>query len=137
WTYIPWQQRPEPQILHLTSYPGSEYDPAFSPDGNQIAFAWDGEDQTTSHIYVKLVGATDALRLTRDNRPERYPAWSWDGRWIAFNRRLEDGRANIVITSALGGAERNIGELRACCSRLSWSANSKWLVTGEHLESNA
>ncbi len=137
WTYIPWQQRPEPQLLHLTSYPGSEYDPAFSPDGNQIAFVWDGEDQATSHIYVKLVGATDALRLTRDNRPERYPAWSRDGRWIAFNRRLEDGRAKIVITSALGGAERNIGELQACCSRLSWSADSKWLVAGEQLESNA
>jgi eukaryotic-like serine/threonine-protein kinase len=134
--YIPWQQRPEPQVLPLTSYPGSEYDPAFSPDGNQIAFVWDGEDQTTPHIYLKLVGATDALRLTKGNRPERYPAWSRDGRWIAFNRRTDDGRANIIVTSALGGAERKIGELQACCSRLSWSPDIKWLVTGERLESN-
>jgi serine/threonine protein kinase/Tol biopolymer transport system component len=120
----------------LTSYPGSEYDPAFSPDGNQVAFVWDGEDRTTPHIYLKLVGATDALRLTKDPRPERYPAWSRDGRSIAFNRRAENGRANIIITSALGGAEYKIGELQACCSRLSWSPDAKWLVTGEHFESN-
>jgi Tol biopolymer transport system component/serine/threonine protein kinase len=135
-----WMRRSNPETalvpVRLTSYPGSEYDPAFSPDGNQIAFVWDGEDQTTPHIYVKLVGATDALRLTKDRRPERYPAWSRDGRWIAFNRRAEDGRANIIVTSALGGAERKIGELQACCSRLSWSPDAKWLVTGEHLESN-
>src|SRR5262249_52445993 len=39
----------------LTSYPGIEDQPAFSPDGNQIAFVWDGEKQDNEDIYVKLI----------------------------------------------------------------------------------
>ena len=38
----------------LTTYPGSERQPSFSPDGNQVAFAWDGEKQDNFDIYVKL-----------------------------------------------------------------------------------
>ena len=39
---------PTPKIVPLTSYPGSQINPAFSPDGKQVAFAWDGEKVTTS-----------------------------------------------------------------------------------------
>jgi Tol biopolymer transport system component len=117
--------------VQLTSYPGFETDPALSPDGKQVAFTWDGDDQTTEHIYVKLVGTTDALRLTKDPRPEHHPAWSRDGRWIAFIRELEGGRGSIVVTSALGGAERKISETPNCCSTLSWSPDGKWLAGAE------
>ena len=29
----------------LTSYPGEERQPSFSPDGNQVAFSWNGDKQ--------------------------------------------------------------------------------------------
>ncbi len=34
---------PPQTIVRLTTYPGSELYPSFSPDGNQVAFSWDGE----------------------------------------------------------------------------------------------
>ena len=34
----------------LTSLPGQERYPSFSPDGNQIAFAWDGENGDNQDI---------------------------------------------------------------------------------------
>src|SRR5262249_3328051 len=36
---------PAPKVSPLTTYPGLEYYPTFSPDGNQVAFAWNGEKQ--------------------------------------------------------------------------------------------
>ena len=42
--------------LPLTAAPGWEWTPSFSPDGSQIAYAWDKtETGKTSHIYIKLL----------------------------------------------------------------------------------
>jgi DNA-binding winged helix-turn-helix (wHTH) protein len=52
-----WLLRPAPhaaaRIVPLTSYPGRQITPAFSPDGKQVAFAWDGEDGENFDIYCK------------------------------------------------------------------------------------
>jgi DNA-binding winged helix-turn-helix (wHTH) protein len=87
--------------LPLTAYRGFEVDPSISPDGNQVAFAWDGPRQDNLDIYVKVIGEEPPLRLTSDPRPEWSPAWSPDGRYIAFCREGE-----VVVVPALGGAER-------------------------------
>ena len=63
-----------PKLVALTSYPGIERHPSFSPDGQQVAFSWDGEKEDNFDIYVKLVGETNALRLTTDPAAEEWPA---------------------------------------------------------------
>jgi Tol biopolymer transport system component len=40
----------------LTTYPGWESYPTLSPDGNQLAFAWNGAAESNTDIYLKLVG---------------------------------------------------------------------------------
>src|ERR1019366_266518 len=40
-------------LVPVTSYPGSEMFPSFSPDGRQIAFSWNGEKGDNYDIYVK------------------------------------------------------------------------------------
>jgi DNA-binding winged helix-turn-helix (wHTH) protein len=72
------------QPTPLTSYPGTELTPTFSPDGSQVAFSWDGERQDNFDIYVKLVDRSDAVRLTADPARDSSPAWSPDGRHIAL-----------------------------------------------------
>ena len=42
--------------------------PSFSPDGNQVAFSWDGDKGDNVDIYVKLLGEANALRLTTIRR---------------------------------------------------------------------
>ena len=41
-----------PQLIPLTTFPGSEDSLSFSPDGNQVAFSWDGE-KDGQHGYLR------------------------------------------------------------------------------------
>jgi len=122
---------PPPSVVPLTSYPGSELYPSFSPDGNQVAFAWDGEKQDNFDIYVKLVGSGTPLRLTTDPASDRSPAWSPDGRQIAFVRQ-QGNQASVYLISPLGGAERKLADFRPTgLQSISWSPDAKWLAVAE------
>ncbi len=125
-------QSPELTVVPLTSYRGSAIMPSSSPDGNQVAFSWNGEAQDNYDIYVKVVGSSAApLRLTSDPARDVYPAWSPDGRQIAFVRETERG-ARLCLISPLGGPERNLMELPLSASgQLSWSSDGKWLAVEE------
>jgi Tol biopolymer transport system component/DNA-binding winged helix-turn-helix (wHTH) protein len=98
------------KAIPLTSFPGRQNQVAFSPDGNQIAFVWDGPAGGASHIYVKLIGSEALLQLTRGPGADSRPAWSPEGRRIAFLRTTPEGRA-WYLTSALGGAERKVTDI--------------------------
>jgi Tol biopolymer transport system component/DNA-binding winged helix-turn-helix (wHTH) protein len=95
--------------IPVTSFPGREADPAISPDGNYVAFAWDGDRGGNLDIYVKLLdGGGEPVRLTSGSTDERAPAWSPDGKRIAFLRGLDANRAVVIIESAFGGPERRL-----------------------------
>ena len=51
----------------LTSYPGTEATPSFSPDGTQVAFAWCKDAQgKRCNIYIKQIGVEPPFRVTGD-----------------------------------------------------------------------
>src|SRR5262249_21039428 len=110
--------RPEPSVIGLTSYPGNEMDPSFSPDGNQVAFAWNGTSEGNYRIYVKQIGGGDPLQLTNGDTDDYWPRWSPDGKSIAFIRgksrviRLQpNDTADVYVIPALGrGMEHKVGE---------------------------
>jgi Tol biopolymer transport system component len=118
----------------FTAYPGSERYPTFSPDGNQIAFSWDGDKQDNFDIYVKLIGSGTPLRLTTDPAEDFSPAWAPDGRSIAFLRRRSEGRAAVVLISPLGGPERVVAETRDVTPPMYESSGSlAWTPDSNHL----
>ena len=99
-----------PEVVPLTSYAGSERSPSFSPDGNQVAFSWNGEKQDNFDIYVKLIGSPTLLRLTTDPAEDFSPAFSPDGRSIGFVRVSKE-HATFIVIPAIGGPERIVAEL--------------------------
>ena len=44
---------PPPVIGNLTSTPGDERYASPSPDGTQVAFAWNGSSEDNTDIYIK------------------------------------------------------------------------------------
>ena len=126
-------QRPEP----LTSYPGREVFPAFSPGGDRVAFMWEGAGRDNWDIYVKLIGKDSPQRLTQHPAADWSPAWSPDGKTIAFVRRNFDARTNeLIVMPASGGPERTLltGALIRTVSV--WNQLCRlvaWHPDGEHL----
>jgi Tol biopolymer transport system component len=80
------------------------------------------------------VGAADVTRLTTDRAEDDAPAWSPDGRKIAFVRtnRSSPPRSAIYVVPAAGGPERRVAELMPSeCypfGTLSWSRDGQWLA---------
>ncbi len=124
------------RAVPLTSYVGDERDPTFSPDGNQVAFSWNSENQDNYDIYVQVVGSATPLRLTTDPAVDGRPAWSPDGRQIAFLRSSPAHQA-IYLIPPLGGAERKVAEIAPFVVRpfsppgLAWAPDGKSLLFSE------
>lgn len=116
----------------LANESGMESNPSFSPDGQQIAFSWNGEKQDNFDIYLKMVGSPALVQLTHDKDVDFSPAWSPDGRSIAFCRGKLQGSSAIWITSPLGGPERKVTELRAPAAAgyraLAWTPDNRALI---------
>ena len=121
---------------------GYQEQPAFSPDGNQIAFAYRDEKEEHSNLYVKLIDSVTQLQLTHyQDADASWPTWSPDGRRIAFIRSNKDTR-EITIISSLGGAERKLyaGKFfnfrrdeygSYAFGNLSWSPDGKFIAFSE------
>ena len=102
---------PSPSLSPLTSFAGDERLASFSPDGKQVAFAWNGENGANTDIYVLPVGSGTPLRLTTDPADDRAPAWSPDGQHIAFVRLQEDKRAIYLSTAPVPNSEQKLTDI--------------------------
>jgi len=67
---------------NLTASPGDDVHPAWSPDGQAIAFASDREDDF--ELYAMSADGTGQRRLTDSPGRDGHPSWSPDGRRLAF-----------------------------------------------------
>lgn len=115
------------RIVQLTSLAGRAGHASFSPDGSKIAFHWDGNEQGGFDIYVRKLGSEQFQRLTHDPADDLFPAWSSDGRDVAFLRRFTDGRCAIYLVPSNGGSERLIKTVPTE-TPLSWSPDGRWIA---------
>ena len=107
----PADERVATRVAPLTNYSGSETEPAFSPDGTKLAFAWTGETGVNRDVYVKRVPDGDAARFTPGDANYHAPAWSPDGQQIAMLRGVRGSSQDVVIVAAEGGEPRLVGRI--------------------------
>ena len=88
-------REPDGRMTRLTVDRAADAQPAWSPDGRRIAFA--SERRGRAEIYVMDADGSDVRRVTTNEGPafgpggttagDLSPAWSPDGRTLAFSRR--------------------------------------------------
>lgn len=131
-------------VVALTDDGGS-YDPAVSPDGSRVAYAGVGPDGEVSdsfgpdHLGLWLVSADGSDRralLADETAPDDVgdsdPAWSPDGRRIAFVRRTtSDAPSRILVVAP--DADRPVSEVLVTPDRATGATDPAWSPDGEHL----
>jgi TolB protein len=95
-------------FTQLTEESGREVTPSISPDGLSIAYASDVSGSWD--IYVRRIGGRTTTGVAADPaRHEGAPAFSADGRSIAFHEADTDG--GIFVVGATGESERRVSDV--------------------------
>lgn len=118
-----------PEARPITAYRGVQRSPALSPDGTQIVFSWVGEPGDNLDIYKQRIDGSDRVRLTSDPAADQQPAWSRDGKTIAFVRNEA-----LFAVPAIGGRERRITS--SAGSGVSWSPDSQTIAFSDRVSAD-
>jgi eukaryotic-like serine/threonine-protein kinase len=112
---------PWSSFTQLSDASGVENSPTVSPDG--ASFAYSSASRGGWDIYVQRVGGRNATLVAGDPaRDEVWPAFSPDGKLIAFNQG--GGKGGIFIVGATGESVRRLTD---------FGANPAWSPKGERI----
>src|SRR6266699_570269 len=100
---------PPIEVVPMAALPGFESDPAFSPDGNQVAFYRHTDDGSTIYAVPALGGTEQRLYKGISSLWTTGLDWSPDGKDLAFSEGQADkSRAWIALLSLADSTTRRL-----------------------------
>ncbi|MEO5800171.1 MAG: protein kinase [Gemmatimonadales bacterium] len=109
-----------------SSWSGNFNSFALSPDGRRVAVGVT-TGNTGLDIWIKQLDRGPFTRLTFSGR-DRRPAWSPDGRQVAFVRDSGSGGDIYARAADGGGSERRMAHLDRALQEVVWSRDGRWLL---------
>ena len=109
------------RVRRLTEHPQADGIPAWSPDGQKIAFVSFRDEPRD--IYVMNPDGTNLINLTQSpERSDNYPSWSPDGKQIVCSA------GDIWVMEADGENQRNLTNHDASDADPDWSPDGKQIA---------
>ena len=135
-------QKDGSDLTKLTSSPGKDFDPVYSPDGSKIVFARidSGKYSDPANLYIMNSDGSNVIRLISGFFHERSPTFSPDGQRIYFVRAKWFGHYSPMVSSSwkkqdicsigVDGSDLKVitDESFYAISRLSISSDSKKIL---------
>ena len=83
------------------------------PDGRQVAYLWNGQDEEEFHIRIVRTDGEGTPRIVyRSSRYAFLEGWMPDGQNLLISRSLEDGTWQIALLSLADGSIRQLKSLQ-------------------------
>lgn len=117
-------------IRNLTNTPGvAERDPAWSPDGNEIAYFSDESGEYQLHIRNQS-GIGEVRKFKLSDSPAFYygPVWSPDGKKIAFTTRVKPWYLDLETKAPVSVDADDAYDSPSHDINPEWSPDSRWLA---------
>jgi len=110
------------KLTQITSGDFDDQQPAWSPDGKQLAFSSnrsqpDPDATRDSNIWVVAADNTDKgahlIQITTNPSTDNQPTWSPDGKWIAYVTQLDPhlfyyATLHLAVAPSSGGGKANV-----------------------------
>jgi Tol biopolymer transport system component len=106
----------------LTAVAGNQFSPTVSPDGGRVAFHLSRDSRNS--IMVANADGSDPHEIAS---PATTPAWSPDGRFIAYTGKF-NGTSQIAVMAPDGSGSRQLTAHSAPSFNPSWSPDSKVIL---------
>ena len=116
-------------VARHTTNDAQDSDPAFSPDGNKIAFR--SRRDNNSEIYLLTLGTLGLQRLTNNPAPDLSPNFSPNGSKIAFTSFRDGGNPEIYTMNANGTGQTRITNDPGIDFDPAFSPDGSWIVFSE------
>ncbi|MEQ1512072.1 MAG: winged helix-turn-helix domain-containing protein [Lysobacteraceae bacterium] len=131
---VPTQPVKPVALQRIASSPQREEWPSLSPDASQVVYVLNREDLQAAQLVVQTSSAVPPKPLTEmvEGRWDAFPAWSPNGRDIAFMRATE-ASCELMMIPATGGAPRGLGDCIDDSMPVSWFPDGKSLISSGRL----
>jgi Tol biopolymer transport system component len=116
-------------MRELTTGPGIDEAPAFSPDGKRVVFSRTLRAVSrSSELYSVGVSGDEPTRLTQNGVEDVNPAFSPDGTQIAFGQDRPRSQNGIVVMAANGAGLRTVASTGGTYPDPDYSPNGRNLA---------
>jgi dipeptidyl aminopeptidase/acylaminoacyl peptidase len=103
-----------------------------SPDGTRVAYTVTetdmDQDAYVTQVWLADVASGKSIQLTRGKKSSSSPAWSPDGRWLAFTSSRVDDKSQIFLISPDGGEAVQLTKSETGVGGYAWARDGRTIA---------